>query len=411
MSLNNAPEEPTSGRKRKATVGETTAGIENADAHALVLKYECEGAHLPTQILETTNEFRKSRLQWLKNHNIMQLLMSFLEEADLYQLENAHSEMIGHTSIAGQWSYLCNCDKSKTKYAHWRWQQIDEKDANVLANEIESLYIKSNFHMDGVAEDGGMDIQMRDLPSGKDLLARHLGRKFAKEAIFVRYREREASLLYDFGRTPVSYYEVVKNSPKIDIEMCGFRHHWSEWYDYRANSVDGKNAFVRLSLNDGSGRVWEGFRVLKTSYNTTFFCMKFNMKDLIEDMRWTELENYLNLYDVRDKSEYNKVKTSMEKSLRMTQLTISIGEKLLMATGGMRDYSLDSLYLLEFHSRHYRLPLSNTSENEIGWTPYKSKMKLNSAGDELEIELTCNHSDLPFMKAEDIGKPGAYAHW
>lgn len=410
MSLNDANDEPMSGRKRKATFEGTTTGIGNSDAHALLLEYECEGAHLPAQTFETTSNFRKSRLQWLKNHNIMQLLMSFLEETDLYQLENAHSEMIGHASLARQWSYLYNRDKDKSKYTQRRWQQIDEKDANVLENEIESLYTKNIASMDGVAEDGGIDIEIGDHPSGKDLLARHLGRNFAKEAIFVRYREREASLLYDFGRTPISYHEVVKNS-EIDIEICGFKRHWSEWYDYRANSVDGKIAFVRLSLNDGSGRVWEGFRVLATSYNTTFFRMQFNMKDIIEDMQWTELENYLTLYDVRDQGEYNKVKTSMEKSLRMTQLTVSIDEKLLVATGGMRDYSLDSLYTLEFHSRHYCLPLSNTSENDIGWTPYKSKMKLDSSGNELGIELSCNHSDLPFMKAEDIGKANAYAHW
>jgi hypothetical protein len=43
----------------------------------------------------------------------------------------------------------------------------------------------------------------RDCPSKQELLSRCLGRNFAKEALFVQNREKEASIIYTFDQTPL----------------------------------------------------------------------------------------------------------------------------------------------------------------------------------------------------------------
>ncbi len=438
MSLNDATEEPTVDGKREAIVEITITPIRSVNTIPHVPpKWECkEGgkAHLPSTTSETTNDVlaqsmklkgnekprrgkrpfsvlsKRSRLQRLKDHNVMHVLMSFMDEVDLFQFENAHSEMIGLLTISRQWSYLSSCDENNTRHTHSRWRQTNEMDTNIVVNEIESRNTKAVGRKTGGDEDSGNGIVLRDHPPRDDLLARLIGRNFAEEAIYIREREKEASYIYKFERSPRNNFEVVKHISKVDIETCSWRHHWSEWYDYRANSVDGKDAFVRLSLRDGSERCWEGFRGLTTSYNTTFFRMQFNMKELIEDMQWAELEKYLKLKE-RGASDLGRVKSSTEYFMRMTQLTVSIHGKLLVATGGSRFCGFDLMERCEFHPRHYRLPLSDTTMNGIGWSSYKIEMAFDFAGNELAIEFSCDHADLPFMKAEDIGKPNACAHW
>ena len=55
----------------------------------------------------------RSRLQKLQDHGIMQNVLSFLDETGLFQLENAHYNMIGSFAIARQWSALFICDENK----------------------------------------------------------------------------------------------------------------------------------------------------------------------------------------------------------------------------------------------------------------------------------------------------------
>ena len=132
------------------------------------------------------------------------------------------------------------------------------------------------------------------------------------------------------------------------------------------------------------------------------------MKELIRDMLWTELESYLSYTSMQ-----NRLK-AMEPLMRMTQLTISLDGKLLMATGGYSPSSFggavgnDGCY---FHPRHYRFPLADTTKNKLQWMPYRICMTDNSAQNELVIQFDCDHTDLPFMRAEDIGNPNAHAHW
>ena len=371
----------------------------------------------------------KSRLQWLQDHNIMHNVMLFLDETGLFQLENVHSEMIGPLSIARQWSCLSFSDENKKTYAHKRWRPINDEDVKTVLDEMESTKTEAFVCKDEDCDkDSDRNITFCDFPCKKDLLARHVGRNFAEEAIFVREREKEASQIYDFDRAPVDEDDIpmlIDRRSLTDTDISSslrlsslqvknaLGEHWSEWYDYRTNSVNEKFAFVRLSLRDGSGRFWHGFRRLTTNYNKTFFDLHLNMKELIEDMQWTELECFLKLNDTIYNSMQNNLK-EMEPLMRMTQLTVSVCGKLLVATGGysplFRGYDGDDGKCF-FHPRHYQCPLSETTENDLQWMPYRICLDVDKAQNELVIRFDCDHADLPFMKAEDIGKPNAFAHW
>jgi hypothetical protein len=372
----------------------------------------------------------QSRLQWLQDHGIMHNVLFFLDESDLFQLENAHSEMIGPLSIARQWSYLSISDENKTIYAQKRWRAMDEKDVEAVVDAMKSNgseAVDPRYDDNCKRKDSGCDITMIGQPCKKELLARQIGRHFASEALFVKEREKEASHIYNFDRTPADVDDIPllidsdsstdheKRSnptmPSSQVASDGGRH-WCEWYDYRANSVNEKNAFVRLSLRDGSGRFWHGFRRLTTNYNKTFFRLHFNMKELIKDMRWTEFESYLTFNDTTYTSMQSRLK-AMEALMRMTQLTVSLGGKLLVATGGYSPSfgSFPGNGKCYFHARHYRLPLAETTKNELQWMPYRICLADDSAQNELVVQFDCDHPDLPFMKAEDIGNPNAFAHW
>lgn len=338
-----------------------------------------------------------SRLQLLQNHNILHNVMTYLDEISLFQLENTYFEFIDISSIARQWSYLSSCDENKSIHHHKRWRSITEMDIESVGKEMELL--------DSKARGENTSVDLPDSLSREDLLARRIGRNFAEEAIFVQEREKEASRIYDFDRTPYHANDIPLSSRAIK-ETTG-NHHWREWYDYRTNSVNSKHAFVRLSLLDGSGRFWQGFRELKTNYNTTFFRAVFNMSDLINHMDWTELHSAL--FPLMMNSWCGR----MAHLMSMTQITVSMNGKLLIATGGYYTMTggLNENEKFVFHPRHYRLPLAKTTKNDLQWMPYQATLKVDTAANELALELECDHADLPFMKAADIGKAGACAHW
>ena len=323
-----------------------------------------------------------SRLKLLEDHDILRHMMLFLDETGLFQLENSYSNAIKKSSFALTWEYLSRNDASNKTYAHRRWRPL------MSDNDVEI--------------------------SGDLQCCCQSGRNFAKEALFVQKREKEASSIYDFDQNPSNTNEIPRRSNTITSLLSSYclllkeqeKKHWNEWFDYRKNDVNGKHAFVRLSLRDGSGRFWHGFRLLRTTnHNRTFFRLQFDLKELIQDMAWTELDSYLKRKDNRLKA--------MESLMKKTQLTISINQKLLISTGGYCGNTTtaagnDRFY---FHSRNYRYPLSGTTKNDLQWNPYRVCMVENLARNELVIELDCDHTDLPFMRAEDIGNPNAHMHW
>ena len=132
------------------------------------------------------------------------------------------------------------------------------------------------------------------------------------------------------------------------------------------------------------------------------------MKELIEDMQWTELKCVLDVNASTHISMRNRL-DAIEPLMRMIQLTVSVSGKLLVATGGFGGFEgSDKCY---FHPRHYKFPVADTTKNDLQWMPYRICMALDSELNDLAIRFDCDHADLPFMKAEDIGKPNAFAHW
>mmetsp|Transcript_11441 Transcript_11441/g.32932 ORF Transcript_11441/g.32932 Transcript_11441/m.32932 type:complete len:429 (+) Transcript_11441:251-1537(+) len=377
-----------------------------------------------------------SRLQILQDHNIIENVLIFLDETALFELENTHSEMIGRRPFARQWFFLSTCDEQRTNFSLCRWRPLNEDDVKSVNDGMESSMTMENCRTmdDNDNENRGNDSERRhdpsliDMPPKKELLARRIGRDFAEEQIFVEEREKEASQIYMFDRAPEndidipisigdsSLDDLSDSSPHSLSSLLNSKNeeqHWNEWFDYRMHSVNNRDAFVRLSLRDGSGRFWHGFRRLSTGHSRTFFSIRFDMKELIRDMRWTELEACSECQDTSYTSFQRKFR-AMESLMRTTQLTVSLGRKLLMATGGCSLHSVAvraATGACFFHNRNYRFPLSHSTENDLQWKPYRSRLAYDSVQNELVVRFDCDHTDLPFMRVEDIGNPKAHAHW
>eukprot|EP00536_Pseudo-nitzschia_multiseries_P000049 jgi/Psemu1/165/gm1.165_g len=367
-----------------------------------------------------------SRLQLLQDHNIIENVLIFLDETALFQLENTHSEMIGRWPFARQWFFLSTCDEQRTNFSLRRWRPFTEDDVKSVLACMESSMDEDGSKKRDNDSERDHDMTLFDLPCNKELLARQIGRNFAEEEIFVREREKEASNIYNFDRVPANEcdipisigYSSLKNhglsssSSSSSFYLKKAVLHWHEWFDYRLNSVNNKDAFVRLSLRDGSGRFWHGFRRLTTDHRT-FFKMSFGMEELIRDMRWTELES-CSKQDASYTSRKTRLKT-IESLMRMTQLTVSLGRKLLIATGGYSPYFLGDRAISTgewfFHHRNYRFPLSHTTKNDLHWKPYRACLDYDSVQNQLRVKFDCDHTDLPFVRVEDIGNPNAHAHW
>mmetsp|Transcript_6052 Transcript_6052/g.14995 ORF Transcript_6052/g.14995 Transcript_6052/m.14995 type:complete len:502 (-) Transcript_6052:150-1655(-) len=399
---------------------ETTSSAVEKSSNGTMNKYRSgeEEKSLPVS--------HRSRLQQLQNHGIMPNVLSFLDETGLFQIENTYTKMIGSISIARQWCYLFVRDQNKTIPAQKKWRPMNEMDTKAIGdNGLPKVGLKNEVDCE---EHKDCDDSANGYRSKNESLARHIGRNFAQEALFVCEREKEAEKIYKFDHIPkdesdipiftdhrsLTCTEKSILASTLASSRASFqgKMHWCEWYDFRANSVNEKYAFVRLSLRDGSGRFWHGFRRLTTNYNTTFFRLHFDMKELIKDMQWTELEFYLKFNDTTYSSMQNRLK-AMEPLMRMTQLTVSLDEKLLVATGGYSPSfgSFAGNGKCYFHPRHYQFPLASSTQNDLEWLPYRVSLDDNLAQNELVIQFECDHANLPFMRAQDIGNPNACAHW
>jgi len=343
-----------------------------------------------------------SRLRLLRDHGILNDVILCLDEVDLYQFQKAcavpvyqendkHDGVIGSIEINKHWARLRSCDQSRVNH---RWLQDDSNRPYSMSEALSP-----------------------DLWEHK--MDRDRGVEFAKDALFVRAREKEALDIYDFDRKPLHENDVPMKksviSQKSDRKKQSYaQQHWSQWFDYRKDSVNKKHAFVRFTLRDGSHRCWEGYRKIETHYNTTFFRMRFTRSELMKDMNcWW--------FGRSTSTSSSGAKTSHEAKalvVGQTQLTIAFEDKLLIATGGIskpfsdvsdsRNFAGERYF---FHARHYDEPLADHTKNDLEWKPYRSYIVDNCNQDEIVFEFDCDHANLPFMRASDIGDPNAAAHW
>ena len=196
----------------------------------------------------SSSSSRTSRLQLLRDHNIIQNVMLFLDEMGLFQLENAHSKIIGPLSFARQWSYLSLSEKN---FDHRRWRSFNAEDMSAVVDGIKSTKINTagtgtkdsnnNYNNDDDNKDSDSDITVGDYPCKTELLARHIGRNFAEEAIFLQEREKEASRIYNFDRTPTDETDIpisidhrsttdLSSSSSLSSQITKDQEpHWQEW--------------------------------------------------------------------------------------------------------------------------------------------------------------------------------------
>mmetsp|Transcript_31440 Transcript_31440/g.52489 ORF Transcript_31440/g.52489 Transcript_31440/m.52489 type:complete len:423 (+) Transcript_31440:199-1467(+) len=299
------------------------------------------------------------------------LIVQYLadEEVDIYHFELLFPEK-GRKATLPLWEVFLHRDSQRMKQLQ-RWRPIEETMKDVkFCNQEKKLGCVS--------------------------LASLRGRDYARHVSFTRERAKEArEIIYDFDGRSIKHCDV-DNTRKVKTSK-----HWQQWdlralsraLHYRRKSATSNNCdcsvqvhlFVQLTLCDSTGRSWAGFRRTKLIHSTTTGQLKFNLDwkldELIEDrkMNWWEAREYCSRY-LPDYYRSQRAREELSKLMTPIQLTLSLNDGLILATGGCAGdvYCLSPCASFQFrHSRYPQdYPSVSTGIDEAGGSTYQATMCL-----------------------------------
>ncbi len=250
--------------------------------------------------------------------------------------------------------------------------------------------------------------------------ARRRGRDYVEARAFTGHLAEEADRIYDFDCPPVPYFYPIPcrkgESPVPDASPC-WGQEWSSWTG-DGTSAGAFDVFLNLTVRDGSGRSWNGYRTVR-SISPSEVEISLDIIPLVEELRWRELRQYhARLGELRrkgqhhgsdDRHSHHLAMRELESIMRRLQVTVTRagagdcdsddrhhgndgrschprrGRLLLCATGGFHCMAAGNPLFdcsAYFHDRCPRRPLATV----ISGGPYTTCMTI-TADDRLVIKL------------------------
>ena len=278
-------------------------------------------------------------------------VLSFLAERDLYHLEDAWPIRVRQVS-APQWKRFSKEQHKRNGRFNTAWRP--------RASAIEEKYRAAEAQATQAAGHRKTLRQERRLS----------GRDFVRHSMLAEKLANEAELIYDFDKkpegdtTPSGASQRPAHTIHLKGSVASHDYDHNQWKHWRVDSLEGRvmktlraengvgsetdshqgpYVFLRLSLRDGTSRCWEGFREvsavrkLSSAHKNGAWLLKFDLKRLIREMGWVELEDLCKSWD--DSFPW-RCSLAMTRAMKMLQVTIVSAGKLVLATGGCQRVSV-----------------------------------------------------------------------
>lgn len=321
-----------------------------------------------------------------------------------------------------------------------RWRQFEQLDERLGCNSRWLRTTSSALYATPCTEKSS-SLSSNNSDKDEYHTSRRRGRDYVEARIFTKLLAKEAEGIYNFDCQPVPYFchipyrhNMLDNetgrrrkeesarpgTPSTIISPC-WEQGWSSWtdddHDDNVTSDGTADVFLNLTVRDGSGRSWSGYRSVR-SISPSEVDLSLDIIPLIDELRWTELRRYhtriaqmrrgmvQNHHHNGRYDDHQLAAKGLENIARNLQVTITrlVGtyddlhersikynilrkrRRLLCATGGFYRMRLGNPFLdcsAYFHDRSPRQPLSTS----ISGGPFTTCMTITT-DDRLVIKLT-----------------------
>lgn len=358
-----------------------------------------------------------SRIHVLHRHGggvLLNLMLRFLDEASLFQFEEAYPEILlmvvtfaaagdndedydgSHQSTLVQWRYLAQLDDAR---ALSRWRPTTPQDEQSVDAHLAAISTTTKTTATTATTSSLQNRHRRRRHLRDDLLARCRGRDFGRSVVFVQSCQKQAesyhrehdnieddsvndekcmrNFAFHAAATAASAGATVSHDRRsfpspIQLSTTNSIHleqYWREWFQATRSeqNVWGTYAFVRVALKKAKGNGdaktqtnhdsldWQGFRRLIWASWMDHLILDIHLIQLVHEMGWQEMDEVLEAALTTITNKGNERRNPL---LTRLQVTIAVSGTILVVTGGLHSWDCGFIFCHPREATHKSIGLT-----------------------------------------------------